>query len=50
MEAILDFTHNTMSKIVSCNPIMSGIYEKSMVDIKIMNLLIFYRKLYQYNL
>ena len=31
MEAILDFTHNTMSKIVSCNPIMSGIYEKSWI-------------------
>ena len=37
MEAILDFAYNAMS----------GISENFMVDTKVMNLLIFYRKLYQ---
>ena len=41
MEAILDFTYNAISKIISGHTIMSGITEKSMADIKITNLLIF---------
>ena len=32
---ILDFTHNSMSKIISGHTIMSGISEKSIVDTKI---------------
>ena len=46
MEAILDFTHNAMSKIISGHTIMSGINENPIVDTKIMHLLISYRKLY----
>ena len=38
MEAILDFTHNAMSKIISGYTIMSGIHENPMVDTKIMHL------------
>ena len=40
MEAILDFTHHAMSKIISGHTIMSGIHEKSMLDTKIIYLLI----------
>ena len=49
MKAILDFTHNAMSKIISGHTIMSGIHENPMVNTKIMNLIILYRKLYQFN-
>ena len=49
MEAILDFTYNAMSKIISGHTNMSGIPENPMVDTKIMNLLIFHLKLCKYN-
>ena len=39
-----------MTKIISGHTIMSGIPENHMVDTKIMNQLIFYRKLYQFNI
>ena len=39
-----------MSKKISDHTIMLGIHENPTVDTKIMNLLILYRKLYQFNL
>ena len=50
MAVILDITHIAMSKIISGHIIMSGIPENHMVDTKIMNLPIFFRNLYQFNL
>ena len=46
MAAILDFTHNAMSKILSDYTTMSGITENRIefVDIKIMNLQLFCRE------
>ena len=50
MEAISDFTHNAMSKIISGHTIISGISENPMVQTKVMNRLMIYRNLYQFNL
>ena len=41
MVAILDFTHNAMTKIISGYTIMSGIPDNNMVDTKVMNQFIF---------
>ena len=41
---------NAMTKIISGHTIMSGIAENHMVDIKIFNQVIFYRKLCQFNI
>ena len=47
-EAILDYTHNAMSKIFSGHTSMPGIPENPIGDTKIMNLLMLYRKLYPF--
>ena len=44
MAAILDFTHNAISKVLSNHTTMSGIPENHMVDTKIMLLRPFCRK------
>ena len=44
MAAILDFIHNAMSKVLSHYITMSGIAEARMLDIKIKNVCLFYRK------
>ena len=41
MVAILDFTHNALTNIISGHTIMSGISDNHMVDTKVMNQLIF---------
>ena len=49
MAAILDFTHNAMSKVISDHTTSSGIPENPIVDSKIMKLRLFCEKLYQLN-
>ena len=44
MAAILDFIHNAMSKVLSYYITMSGITESRMLDTKIKNLRLLYRK------
>ena len=54
MAAILDFTHNGMSKVISDHTTRSCLPENPKVDTKIMNLFLlwtcsYYQKLYQFN-
>ena len=46
MTAILDSTHNAMSRVFS--DYMSGVPRSPKIDTKIMNLPLFYRKLYEF--
>ena len=48
MAAILDFIHNAMAKVLSYYITMSGITEACMLDTKIKNLRLFYRKYYHF--
>ena len=49
MAAILDFTHNAMSNVISDHTTRSGIPENPVVDSRIMKLRLFCEKLYQLN-
>ena len=49
MAAILDFTHNAMSKVISDHTTRSGIPVNPIEDTKIMKLRLFCEKLYQLN-
>ena len=48
MAAILDFTHNAMYNVIADHTTRSGIPENPIVDTKIMKLLLFCRKLWQF--
>ena len=49
MAAILDFTHNSLPKVIFDHTTRSGIPENPIVDTKIMKLRLFCEKLYQLN-
>ena len=48
MSAILDFTNNAMSKVISNPTTRSGIPENPIVDTKIVSLLLLCRKIYHF--